>query len=402
MKNTKYVFILSLLLFATALSFMDRQILSISIIEIKRDLLISDTEYGLINSGFLISYAIMFTLGGILIDKYGSRLGLGVSVVFWSIATLLHAFCTNVFHFTLFRFLLGVGEGGCFPGAIRAVVEWVPKKRHAIGNGVAIGGSAIGSVLAVPLCAFILSRFDWRFLFIISGLIGIAWGVVWFFATKGKPTYTEPSKSNYSIRETIKELLNSRVAMIFVLIRFLLDPIFYFYMFWIPKYLHDVKAFSMEWIGDLLWIPFLALGIANVVGGWLSDKIFMLTGDVAKARKISMGIAALLTLPVLCVSSSSGTFAPIVLMSIAFFAHGVWITNYITAIGDHFGQRLSSSVVGISGSAGAIAALVINPMMGTIIDRFSYLPMWIYSGLMYPLAFILYIWLIPSIKKVKE
>lgn len=396
MKNTRYYYVVVLLLlFATALSFLDRQILSISIIQIKNDLSIGDTEYGIINGGFLISYALMFTLGGVLIDKFGSRLGLGISVVFWSIATLLHAVSSNVFHFTAFRFLLGAGEGGCFPGAIKAVVEWVPKKRQALANGIAIGGSAVGSVVAVPLCAFILTQYDWRTLFVVSGLVGIAWGVIWFVVTRRTPPNVVAGE-RYSAKQVIGTVLRRKTTWVFILVRFLLDPIFYFYMFWIPKYLSDEKGFSMEWIGNLLWIPFFALGVANIFGGWLSDRIFASTGDVNKSRRYSLFVGALLTLPVLMVSSSSGTVWPIILMSTAFFAHGVWITNYITSIGDVCGRKLSSTVVGLSGTAGALAGLIINPLMGIIIENFSYTPLWIYAGLMYPVAFIVFITLMPK------
>ena len=136
LQKTKYNWwiIVVLLLLATSLSFLDRQVLSVSILKIKEDLSISDIEYGFINASFLVSYAVMFTLGGILIDRYGSRLGLAFSVGFWSFATLLHSISSSVFHFGLFRFLLGIGEGGCFPGASKAVMEWVPRKKHALAN----------------------------------------------------------------------------------------------------------------------------------------------------------------------------------------------------------------------------------------------------------------------------
>lgn len=170
-----YWIIIVLLLLATSLSFLDRQVLSVSILKIKEDLSITDIDYGFINSGFLASYAIMFTLGGILIDRYGSRLGLAFSVGFWSFATLLHSLSSSVFQFGLFRFLLGVGEGGCFPGAIKAVIERVPKKRHALANGIAIGGSALGAVVAPPLCVYLLGIVGWRAVFLVTGGFGFIW-----------------------------------------------------------------------------------------------------------------------------------------------------------------------------------------------------------------------------------
>ena len=397
MRKRRIFWIVSLmLLLATALSFMDRQVLSISIIRIKDDLHITDTEYGFINSGFLISYAVMFTLGGMLIDKYGSRLGLAFSVGFWSLATAM-----NAFRFGLFRFLLGVGEGGCFPGAIKAVIEWVPKQKHAIANGIAIGGSAIGAVVAVPLCAFTLNYTNWRVLFLISGVLGVIWVLCWLRMTNkyAKEQNQIVNKVSHSLKMSdFVALFRNRDALLFILIRFLLDPIFYFYMFWIPKYLNESKGLSLDLIGNILWIPFLALGIANVMGGWLSDKIQQKTGNTGRARKISMGLAAVLTLPVLSVGMLESSMLVIFVMSLAFFAHGIWITNYITSIGDVFGASKSSTVVGLSGTAGAISSFVINPLMGVGIANYTYTPLWVYSGVMYPVAFLIYLFFLHGIR----
>ncbi|WP_293669503.1 MFS transporter [uncultured Parabacteroides sp.] len=402
MKKRRIFWIVSLmLLFATALSFMDRQVLSISIIQIKDDLHITDTEYGFINSGFLISYAVMFTLGGVLIDKYGSRLGLAFSVGFWSLATALHALSTNAFHFGLFRFLLGIGEGGCFPGAIKAVIEWVPKQKHAIANGIAIGGSAIGAVVAVPLCAFTLNYTNWRVLFLISGILGLIWVLFWLRITSrhANDRNIKPKAASPSLKTSdFIELLKNRDALLFILIRFLLDPIFYFYMFWIPKYLNESKGLSLDLIGNILWIPFLALGIANVIGGWLSDKIQQRTGNTNRARKISMGLAATLTFPVLLVGILDSSTLIIIVMSLAFFAHGIWITNYITSIGDVFGINKSSTVVGLSGTAGAISSFIVNPLMGLVIANYTYTPLWVYSGIMYPVAFLIFLFFLHGLR----
>jgi ACS family hexuronate transporter-like MFS transporter len=405
MKNKSIFWLISgMLLLATALSFMDRQVLSISIIKIKNELSITDTEYGFINAGFLISYAIMFTVGGALIDKFGSRLGLAFSVGFWSLATALHALSANVFHFGFFRFLLGVGEGGCFPGAVKAVTEWIEPKKRAIANGIAIGGSAIGSVVAVPLCAYALYYMNWRYLFIFSGVLGFIWLFFWLRITKKAPVAVrdavpEKQNSDDSMWRNTWRLLKNKEAITFILIRFLLDPIFYFYMFWIPKYLNEMKGVSLEYIGNYLWIPFLALGIANIMGGWLSDLLYKIKGNANFARKMNMGVAALFTLPVLFVAVVGDPVLVIVVMSLAFFAHGIWITNYITSIGDIFGKKNASTVVGLSGSAGAVSSLLINPLIGVVIASYTYTPLWIYSGVMYPVAFLIFLWLLPDINK---
>lgn len=416
MKNISKIFVWSIVIMAclaTALSFLDRQVLSITIIKIQEDLHITNSEYGLINTAFLISYAIMFTLGGILIDKYGSRIGLAISVGLWSVATFLHGFATNVFQFSLYRFLLGLGEGGAFPGAIKAVVEWVPKKHHALANGIAIGGSAFGAVIAPPLAVYMLASIGWRAVFFVVGIIGFIWVAVWLLIQRGKrpvqneeklevvlPVSEENATLNVKEKVKIMDLLKIKEVWVFIVIRFLLDPVFYFFMFWIPKFLNEAKGVELGVIGDLFWIPFLALGISNMFGGFLSDKIFNKTGNLNFSRKIVMGIAALLTSSAILVQYTSLIGVIMALLSCAFFAHGLWITNYITSISDMFGRNASSTIVGFSGSAGALSSLIINPFMGLIIANYSYNPLWVYSGIMYSVAFIIFIVAIPKIKPI--
>jgi ACS family hexuronate transporter-like MFS transporter len=398
--------IVALAFMATALSFLDRQVLSISIIRIKEDFPISDVEYGFINTGFLISYAIMFTVGGILIDRYGSRIGLAFSVGIWSFATLLHSLANNAFQFGIYRFILGVGEGGAFPGAIKAVVEWVPKNRQALANGIAIGGSAMGAVIAPPLCVYLINVTGWRGVFLVTGAIGFLWVIAWLLCPKNKVIKSESvinKRDNNTDFHMISlwNVLKIKEVWVFIMIRFLLDPIFYFYMFWIPKYLNEARQIDINLIGSLFWIPFLALGISNMLGGWISDETFKRTGSLNIARKTIMGVAAVLTIPALLVKNAPSVEWVIFIISIAFFAHGLWITNYITSISDIFGKSVTSTIIGFSGSAGALSALILNPIIGLIISKFSYDPMWIYAGTMYSVAFIGFIIFIPKIKLLK-
>ncbi|MCB0669566.1 MAG: MFS transporter [Saprospiraceae bacterium] len=388
---------------ATALSFLDRQVLSVSIIRIKEELFITDTQYGFINTGFLISYALMFTLGGILIDRFGSRLGLAFSVGFWSIATALHSVANSASHFIFFRFLLGLGEGGAFPGAVKAVVEWVPKHRQALANGIAIGGAALGAVLAPPLTVYLIGIMGWRGVFIVTGLFGILWVIIWLFVTRTQnlKQADQPPVANVEARagwDHIVKILTVKEVWIFIIIRFLLDPIFYFYMFWIPKYLNEERQIALEDIGNLFWIPFLGLGISNILGGYLSDEIFKRTNSLNWARKGIMGVAAIMTSSAIFIQYLTTAEGVILMLFIAFFAHGFWITNYITSISDIFGKKVTSTIIGLSGSAGALSSLIINPLMGIIIAKYSYQPLWIYSGLMYTVAFFFFILTVPRIK----
>lgn len=393
--------IVALLFVATGLSFLDRQVLSIAIIKIQEELSITDVQYGMVNTSFLISYAIMFTLGGWLIDRVGAKTGLAVSVGVWSIANCLHGVVANVTQLIAFRFLLGVGEGACFPGAAKAVYEWFDKKERALANGIAIGGAAIGAVIAPPLTIWLADLYGWRGGFIVPGAVGLIWVVAWLLI----PWESSPKEKSVEVVPVVPRpkaipfgnLLKNRTVWVFIVIRFLLDPVFYFLMFWIPKYLSEVRNVSFERIGSLFWIPFLALGVANILGGWLSDKLIKNNFSINKARKTIMGLAAALTLVAPMIEWVSSVEVAIALMSVFMFAHGFWITNYITAISDIFGEHATSSVVGLSGTAGAVAGLLLNPLMGLIIQNFSYRPLWIASGLLYPLAFIVLVRFIPNL-----
>ena len=398
--STRWIIVM-LLFVATGLSFLDRQVLSIAIIKIQEELSISDVEYGMVNTSFLISYAIMFTLGGWLIDRVGAKTGLALSVGVWSIANCLHGVVANITQLVAFRFLLGIGEGACFPGAAKAVYQWFDSKERALANGIAIGGAAIGAVIAPPLTIWLADLYGWRGGFIVPGAVGFIWVVAWLLIPWKSSSNEKPARvvavAPKQNATPFCTLLKNKTVWIFIVIRFLLDPVFYFLMFWIPKYLSEIRNVSFERIGSLFWIPFLALGIANIIGGWLSDKLTKNNFSINKARKTIMGIAAALTLVAPMIEWVSSVEVAIALMSVFMFAHGFWITNYITSISDIFGERATSSVVGLSGTAGAVAGLLLNPLMGLIIQNFSYRPLWIASGVLYPLAFVILIIFIPNI-----
>lgn len=387
-----------LVFIATGLSFLDRQVLSIAVIRIQKEFGFSDMEYGWVNTSFLLSYALMFTVGGWLIDRIGAKKGLGIAVGVWSVANALHGVMTSLPQLLAFRFLLGIGEGACFPGAAKTVYEWFDKKERALANGIAIGGSAIGAVIAPPLTIWISNAYGWRTGFVLPGLIGIAWVVIWLLIPWRREAGTAPGITQETFKIPFRTVLKQRETWVFVLMRFLLDPVMYFMMFWIPKYLSEARNVPFEQIGRLFWIPFLALGISNILGGLFSDQLVKRSVSTGSARKIIMGCAAALTLAVPLTEYTSSVAIAVALMALYMFAHGCWITNYITAISDVFGPGATSTVVGLSGTAGAISSLVLNPMIGKIVQQYSYKPLWIASGLLYPVAFVAFILLIPRLK----
>ncbi|AGA76697.1 MFS transporter [Echinicola vietnamensis] len=405
MKGKIRWFILALVFVATGLSFLDRQVLSMTIIKIQEELNITDVQYGVINTGFLISYALMFTIAGRLIDKIGAKLGLTLSVAIWSIASVLHGVMSGFYHLLMFRFLLGVGEGGCFPGAAKTVYEWFGKRERALANGIAIGGSAIGAVVAPPLTIIISGNYGWRWAFIIPGVFGVLWVLVWgTISWRKKRADKQQREVNVPLKRaegiSFLEIIKNRSARVFVLMRLLLDPVFYFLMFWVPKYLSEERGLSFDRIGELFWIPFMALGISNIIGGWISDTLIAKNLSVNAARKWVMGIAALLTLIAPFITRVSSVELAVGFMAIMMLAHGFWITNYVTAISDIFGKYATSTVVGLSGTAGAIAGMLVNPIIGMVVQKYSYAPLWWVAGIMYPLAFIIMVMFIPNLNPI--
>jgi MFS transporter, ACS family, hexuronate transporter len=391
MNNKLRWFVLFMVFIATGLNFLDRQVLSVVIIKIQREFNITDVQYGMINTAFLIGYAIMFTVAGRLIDVLGSKVGLAVSVGVWSIANCLHGVVNNFHQLVASRFLLGLGEGGCFPGAAKTVNEWFSLKERAFANGIAIGGAAIGAVIAPPLTIYLASGLGWRLAFVVPGLIGVVWVLIWLLVPRSKSALASTPLSPASRAIPFLSLLKNRDALTFILIRFLLDPVVYFVMFWVPKYLSEARHVSFERIGELFWIPFLALGVSNIVGGWFSDKLIANNFSVNRARRTVMGIAALITMSAPFIATVSTAEIAVSLMALFMLAHGFWITNYITSIADVFGDKGTATVVGLSGTAGAVSSLVINPLIGLIVQHYSYSPLWLATGVLYPIAFIIYI-----------
>ena len=412
-RNLRWI-IVALLFVATGLSFMDRQILSLAIIKIKEEFLMSDVEYGWVNTAFLLAYAIMFSLGGWLIDRYGTRIGLAVSVALWSLSSAFHGLTQNVWQLGVSRFFLGLGEGGAFPGAAKGVREWFPQKQRGFAMGIAIGGAALGAVIAPPLTVYLTRLFGWRGTFLMTGVIGGIWVLIWllFFRVPQKSrlvtdkelAFIEGDKKEDERKKgnpiPVRTILRTKEAWGLIAMRFLLDPVFYYIMFWIPKYLSEVRAVSFERIGELFWIPFLALGISNMLGGLLSDKLISSGLSVNKARKSIMGIAAVLTMFTMFTPAVGSAEMAIFLITLFMFAHGFWITNYITITSELFGKNGTSTMVGMAGTAGAVAGMLINPLIGKVVESYSYTPLWITTGILYPIGFIVLLTSIPKIREI--
>jgi ACS family hexuronate transporter-like MFS transporter len=290
---------------AIAISYLDRQTLPVAIKAIQRDIPVSNEQFSFLQSAFLLAYAVMYAGGGRLIDAFGTRAAFLAIMLFWSAACASHALAGSVAMLAVSRLLLGAGEGGGFPAATRAVAEWFPARERSTAMGIINAGTALGGVLAPPLIALVVTMADWRAVFYLTGTIGAAWAIWWWFAYY--PPECHPRLSAVE-REHVAEviaagrvaapappwlsLLRLRQTWGLVLAKFLSDAAWYFYLFWLPKYLYDARGFDIKAIGAFAWIPYLAAGIGCLAGGWLSSWLLGRDLSLDKARKIALGLSA--------------------------------------------------------------------------------------------------------------
>ncbi len=377
----------TLLFFATALSFLDRQVLSVLAPELMREFGMSNTVYSRVVFAFVLSYTVMFALGGRLMDALGTRLGLALSVGVWSLASAAHALARGPWLLGISRFFLGVGEGPCFPAATKGAVEWMPPRQRALAVGFANGGSAFGAVLAPPLTVWWAGLFGWRGAFAATAALGLLWLAAWQLAFRGLPPAASSPPAHRGA--SFKSLLARPEVRRFMLARFFFDPVFYFYMFWIPQYLSRERGLSLTEIGNLTWIPFFALGVTNIAAGRVSDLLVRRGYAPTRARMSLMLLAALLT-PASWLASTAGTAgAAIALMSVLMFAHGIWIANYITLIGDTVDSAEVGTAVGLTGTCGGVAGMLSNLIVGPVVDHSGFAPVFLVSALLYPAAWLI-------------
>jgi ACS family hexuronate transporter-like MFS transporter len=379
-----------LLFLSAALCFLDRQVLSVLAPQITAEFGMSNTVYSRVVFAFVASYTVMLALGGRIMDALGTRRGLGLAVAFWSAASAAHALVTGPISLGSARFFLGAGEGPAIPAAIKGAVEWIEPKRRGIAVGLVSSGAALGSVIAPPLTVAAAAWLGWRGAFAATAVLGLAWLVAWHFACRGLPSGGTAAIGAAGARKVSWRSLLGRPAVRRLLAaRFCFDPVFYFYMFWIPQYLNRERGMSVAAIGALIWIPFLFLEIANIGAGHISDTLVRRGWDPRRARLTLMLIAALLT-PASFAASLAGTPAiAIGLMAVLMFAHGIWITNFMTLVGETVAPHEIATTVGLTGMCGGIAGMLSNVVIGPVVDQQGFGPIFLASAVVYPLAWLI-------------
>lgn len=406
---------------AIALSYLDRQTLPIAIGEIQREFPISNSVKAFLDSAFLITYGLMYVGGGRLMDILGTRRGFLIIMIFWSLACASHGFAGGVFMLAASRLLLGIGEGGGFPAATRVVAEWFPVKDRATAMGIINAGTGMGGVVAPPLIAAIITHIawfgvsSWRWVFFITGGMGLLWTVWWaksYFTpaahrglSHAERDYLRPvmEKAGASPAPKIpmNELLRFRETWGVIGAKFLSDAAWYFYMFWLPKYLLDARGFNIKAVGSVAWIPFAAAAVGCVVGGGLSSWLLHCGHSVNAARKIALGLSATLMPCVMLVPYVPVPWV-IFLFSVAFFGQQSWSTLVMILPTDLFPKHAVGTVAGFVGFGGALGGVVMGQLAGYLLDHgFSYTPVLIIAGSLHVAAFFLILATVRSLQPLR-
>lgn len=386
---------------AIAISYLDRQTLPVAIKAISRDIPLTNEQFSTLQSAFLFAYALMYAGGGRLADALGTRRGFLAIMMFWSAACASHALAVGFFSLAISRFMLGVGEGGGFPAATRAVAEWFEAGERATAMGIINAGTAIGAVAAPPLIAVILSFANWRWIFVVTAVIGAAW-TIWWWGSYSPPIGDVKSSASRPEVPHIAwtDLVRTRQAWGLVLAKFLSDAAWYFYLFWLPKYLYDARGFDIKAVGALAWIPSAAAGVGCLLGGWFSSHLVTRQFSLNAARKIALGLSAAV-MPLIMFVPSVSAGGAIALFCLAYFGQQSWSTLVMVLPADLFPARVVGSVAGLVGFGGAMGGIVFGQVAGYLLDHGSgYGTVFKLAGTFHVIAFVVILATVPAVRRL--
>ncbi len=393
-----------LLFTATVINYVDRQCFSVLAPVLREEFSMTNTDYARAVSAFMLAYLIGQSAAGRLMDVAGTRVGFSLCMVWWSAAAMLHGAARSSWQFGFFRFLLGLAQAGNWPGGVKAVAEWFPLRERAFAVGLFNSGSTVGAMIAPPLVAWLALSFGWRQAFLITGATGFLWLAAWLLL------YDQPERhrrlqederslilagrasENRGTRVPWASLLRHREVWGLVLARMLADPVWWFYVFWLPEYLKRERDFSLAMIGYFGWIPFLTAVLGCLAGGSASGRLVRRGRPPVRARiAVMLACAGLMMagIPAALVGDAAWALA---LISLTTFAYSAWAANILTLPADLFPPDLVASVSGLSGTGAATGGMIFTLAIGYVVDRFSYVPVFIAAGLMPLMSFLLLTW----------
>ncbi len=389
--------ICALLFFATTINYIDRQVLGILAPDLQRSIGWSEIEYGNIVMAFQAAYAIGLLVTGRLLDRMGTRLGFALAITLWSVAAMFHAAARSALGFGIARFALGLGEAANFPASIKTVAEWFPKKERAFATGIFNAGTNIGAVVAPAVVPFIALTWSWQWAFIMTGAIGFLWLGIWWVLYRPPESHPRLSKAEFDyIRSDPAEavtpvpwikLIGYRQTWAFALGKLMTDPIWWFYLYWLGKFLNEKHGLSLSKLGPPLIVIYLIADVGSVGGGWLSSFLIKRGWSINAARKTTMLVCALCVMPIVFATQVTSLWAAVGLIGLAAAAHQGWSANIFTLASDMFPRRAVGSVVGIGGFGGAVGGMLIATAVGHLLQwTGSYVPVFLLAGAAYLVA----------------
>jgi ACS family hexuronate transporter-like MFS transporter len=390
---------------AIAISYLDRQTLPVAVKAISKSIPLTNEQFSELQSAFLLAYAFMYAGGGKLADALGTRIGFAAIMIFWSLACASHALAANFAMLAGSRFLLGMGEGGGFPAATRAVSEGFAVKDRATAMGIINAGTAVGGIVAPPLIALIVTYLNWWWVFVVTGAAGLLWTAWWLQSYSSPREETREAKelpadrgANGAGNTRWTDLLKVREAWGLMFAKFLSDAAWYFYLFWLPKYLYDARNFDVKAVGAFAWIPYAAAGVGCLLGGWFSSHLVQRQFSVNFARKLALGLSASVMPLIVLVPRVPVSWA-IFIFSLAYFGQQSWSTLVMVLPTDLFPRRVVGSVAGLVGFGGAMGGIAFGQFVGYLLDHgFGYGIVFALAGTFHVAAFVLILVTVPSVQ----
>jgi ACS family hexuronate transporter-like MFS transporter len=398
-----------LLFFATTINYVDRQVLGVLAPHLQTVIGWNEIQYGYIVTSFQAAYALGLLLFGGFIDRVGTRAGYSLTIGIWSLAAMGHAIVHSALGFGIARFLLGLGESGNFPAAIKTVAEWFPSKERALATGIFNAGSNIGAILAPLAVPWIAVRLGWRWAFLFTGLFSAAWLIAWLTTYRRPQEHAKLGAAELAYIESDREkraasipwslLLAHRQAWAFVAGKFITDPVWWFLLFWLPKFLYSQHGLTLTDLGPPLVAIYLMADIGSIAGGGLATLFMGWGWSLNRARKTAMLICAVTVLPIVFAANVRSLWGAVALVGLATASHQGWSANLFTLASDLFPRHAVASVVGMGGFGGAVGGMLISTFTGFLLQSTgSYVPVFIIAGSTYLIALLVVHLLAPDLR----
>ena len=372
-------FVIGMAFCATVINYLDRQTLSVAAPLLRQELHFGDIEYSRIVFAFMLAYTVMNGISGPVIDRLGTRWGYALCMLWWSAAGVLHGFARSPLALGVCRFLLGMGEAGNWPAAVKVVSEWFPRRERALASGIFNSGSAIGAVIAPPLVAWLVLRFGWQPAFWLVGATGFMWVAVWLL------TYHTPKEALAEAKAPappVLPLFRQRFVWSLTLAKVFFDPVWYFYIFWFPQYLSSARGFDLARIGLYAWIPFVTADIGNLAGGAFSGMLLRRGVPVPAVRQIVFVLFPLLMASAIPAVLVSDARASVAWVSVATFGYTACSANLLALPADFYPKNALASIWGLASMGSGFGGMLFSLMTGLAVARFSYTPVFIGFGLL--------------------